>query len=154
MAFELALPAHQRHRAHIGSPIRQSVRVVDHGRVPLLLAAVSLHLDHRAIAVEGGPGAQREGQRGENDLGRAGAVGGRNVLQDRLGDRFGGDDGSPLQVAGGQLPGKLGEFGQDTPLGRAGQPAELAALYVTLADPGVSFTTGSVFGANGGTGAV
>jgi NAD(P)-dependent dehydrogenase (short-subunit alcohol dehydrogenase family) len=61
---------------------------------------------------------------------------------------------TPLQVAGGQLPGKLGEFGQDTPLGRAGQPAELASLYVTLADPGTSFTTGSVFGANGGTGSV
>ena len=61
---------------------------------------------------------------------------------------------TPLQVAGGQLPGTLGEFGQDTPLGRAGQPAELAALYVTLADPTVSFTTGSVIGANGGTGVV
>ncbi|MFC3580501.1 SDR family oxidoreductase [Sphingomonas hylomeconis] len=61
---------------------------------------------------------------------------------------------TPLQVAGGQLPGKLGEFGQDTPLGRAGQPAELGSLYVTLADPGTSFTTGSVFGANGGTGSV
>jgi NAD(P)-dependent dehydrogenase (short-subunit alcohol dehydrogenase family) len=61
---------------------------------------------------------------------------------------------TPLQVAGGQLPGKMGEFGQDTPLGRAGQPAELAALYVTLADPGASFTTGSVFGANGGTGTI
>ncbi|MGF7147279.1 NAD(P)-dependent dehydrogenase (short-subunit alcohol dehydrogenase family) [Sphingomonas zeicaulis] len=61
---------------------------------------------------------------------------------------------TPLQVAGGQLPGKLGEFGQDTPLGRAGQPAELASLYVTLADSGTSFTTGSVFGANGGTGAI
>jgi NAD(P)-dependent dehydrogenase (short-subunit alcohol dehydrogenase family) len=61
---------------------------------------------------------------------------------------------TPLQVAGGQLPGKMGEFGQDTPLGRAGQPAELAALYVTLADNHNSFTTGSVFGAHGGTGAV
>jgi len=61
---------------------------------------------------------------------------------------------TPLQVAGGQLPGKMGEFGQDTPLGRAGQPAELAGLYVTLADPAISFTTGSVFGANGGTGAI
>ncbi len=61
---------------------------------------------------------------------------------------------TPLQVAGGQLPGKLGEFGQDTPLGRAGQPVELAGLYVTLADPMISFTTGSVFGANGGTGAI
>ncbi len=61
---------------------------------------------------------------------------------------------TPLQVAGGQLPGKMGEFGQDTPLGRAGQPAELAGLYVALADPGLSFTTGSAFGANGGTGAI
>ena len=60
---------------------------------------------------------------------------------------------TPLQVAGGQLPGELGKFGQDTPLGRAGQPAELASLYVTLADPNASFTTGSFFGANGGTGA-
>lgn len=61
---------------------------------------------------------------------------------------------TPLQVAGGQLPGKLKEFGQDTPLGRAGQPAELASLYVTLAESGTSFTSGSVFGANGGTGVI
>ena len=61
---------------------------------------------------------------------------------------------TPLQVAGGQLPGKMGEFGQNTPLGRAGQPAELASLYVTLADNASSFTTGSAFGANGGTGAI
>jgi NAD(P)-dependent dehydrogenase (short-subunit alcohol dehydrogenase family) len=59
---------------------------------------------------------------------------------------------TPLQVAGGQLPGKLGEFGQDTPLGRAGQPAELAPLYVTLASDESSFTTGSTFGAHGGNG--
>lgn len=61
---------------------------------------------------------------------------------------------TPLQVAGGQLPGKLGEFGQDTPLGRAGQPAELANLFVVLADNRNSFTSGSLFGAAGGTGAV
>lgn len=61
---------------------------------------------------------------------------------------------TPLQVAGGQLPGKMHEFGQDTPMGRAGQPAELAGLYVALADSGNSFTTGSAFGANGGTGAI
>ena len=61
---------------------------------------------------------------------------------------------TPLQVSGGQLDGKLKEFGQDTPVGRAGQPAELAGLYVTLAEQGNSFTTGSVFGANGGTGVV
>ena len=61
---------------------------------------------------------------------------------------------TPLQVAGGQLPGKMGEFGQDTPLGRAGQPAELGPLYVALADPALSFTSGSIFGANGGTGVI
>lgn len=61
---------------------------------------------------------------------------------------------TPLQVAGGQLPGHMNEFGQDTPLGRAGQPAELAPLYVMLASGELSFTDGSVFGANGGTGVV
>jgi NAD(P)-dependent dehydrogenase (short-subunit alcohol dehydrogenase family) len=59
---------------------------------------------------------------------------------------------TPLQVSGGQFQEKLPEFGQDTALGRAGQPAELAGLYVTLAEQGNSFTSGSVFGANGGTG--
>ncbi|QKD05336.1 SDR family oxidoreductase [Mesorhizobium loti] len=59
---------------------------------------------------------------------------------------------TPLQVAGGQLPGKLKEFGQDTPLGRAGQPAELAPLFVLLASGEITYTDGSVFGANGGTG--
>lgn len=61
---------------------------------------------------------------------------------------------TPLQVAGGQLPGKLGEFGQDTPLGRAGQPAELAAIFVVLASGELSYTDGSVFGANGGLGTI
>jgi NAD(P)-dependent dehydrogenase (short-subunit alcohol dehydrogenase family) len=59
---------------------------------------------------------------------------------------------TPLQVAGGQLPGKLGEFGKDTPLGRPGQPAELAPLYVMLASDEASFTTGGAVGANGGKG--
>ena len=61
---------------------------------------------------------------------------------------------TPLQVAGGQLPGKMGEFGHDPdrPLQRAGQPAEIAALFVTLASDETSYTTGSTFGANGGKG--
>ena len=61
---------------------------------------------------------------------------------------------TPLQVAGGQLPGKMGEFGHDPdrPLMRAGQPAELAPLYVALASDEFSYTTGSTFGANGGKG--
>jgi len=64
---------------------------------------------------------------------------------------------TPLQVAGGQLPGKMGEFGQDkkaNPLGRAGQPAELAGLFVTLAEEGNSYTSGSAFGANGAAGTI
>ena len=61
---------------------------------------------------------------------------------------------TPLQVAGGQLPGKMGEFGHDPerPLQRAAQPAELAPLFVALASDEFSYTTGSTFGANGGKG--
>jgi NAD(P)-dependent dehydrogenase (short-subunit alcohol dehydrogenase family) len=57
---------------------------------------------------------------------------------------------TPLQVTGGQNPDKLPEFGAKTPMGRAGQPAELAPLYVMLADNRASFTTGQIVGATGG----
>ncbi|HEX2533323.1 MAG TPA: SDR family oxidoreductase, partial [Chitinophagaceae bacterium] len=40
---------------------------------------------------------------------------------------------TPLQVSGGATQEKLEEFGGDTPLGRPGQPAELASIYVQLA---------------------
>ena len=59
---------------------------------------------------------------------------------------------TPLQVTGGQPPDKLSEFGAKTPMGRAGQPAELAPLYVMLADNRASFTTGQIVGATGGEG--
>ena len=59
---------------------------------------------------------------------------------------------TPLQVTGGQKPEKLPQFGADTPLGRAGQPAELAPLYVLLASEESSYSTGQVFGAVGGRG--
>ena len=59
---------------------------------------------------------------------------------------------TPLQPSGGQLPDKLPNFGADTPMGRPGQPAELAALYVTLASNEPSYSTGQVFGAVGGRG--
>lgn len=59
---------------------------------------------------------------------------------------------TPLQVTGGQEPEKLPEFGSDTPMGRPGQPAELAPLFVALADPAFSYTTGQIFGAVGGRG--
>jgi hypothetical protein len=57
-----------------------------------------------------------------------------------------------LQVTGGQPAGKIPQFGTDTPIGRAGQPAELAPLYVLLASDEASFSTGQVFGAVGGRG--
>jgi NAD(P)-dependent dehydrogenase (short-subunit alcohol dehydrogenase family) len=59
---------------------------------------------------------------------------------------------TPLQVTGGQSPDKIPNFGSETPMGRAGQPAELAAIYVLLASPESSFSTGQVFGAVGGRG--
>lgn len=45
---------------------------------------------------------------------------------------------------------KVGDFGADTPLGRAGQPAELAPLYVFLASDDSSYVTGERIGATGG----
>ena len=59
---------------------------------------------------------------------------------------------TPLQVTGGQKPDRLPQFGADTPLGRPGQPAELAPLYVLLASEESSYSTGQVFGAAGGRG--
>ena len=46
----------------------------------------------------------------------------------------------------------LEAFGADYPLGRAGQPAELASIYVQLADNSASYTTGNIYGAGGGKG--
>lgn len=57
---------------------------------------------------------------------------------------------TPLQPSGGQRPDKIPTFGADTPMGRAGQPAELAAAYVTLASQESSYATGQVYGVNGG----
>jgi NAD(P)-dependent dehydrogenase (short-subunit alcohol dehydrogenase family) len=59
---------------------------------------------------------------------------------------------TPLQVAGGATMEKLQQFGGDTPMGRPGQPAELASIYVQLADNGASYSTGQVYGAAGGSG--
>lgn len=59
---------------------------------------------------------------------------------------------TPLQPSGGQLPDKLPMFGADTPMGRAGQPAELAPLYVLLAENKATYVTGQILGATGGLG--
>lgn len=57
---------------------------------------------------------------------------------------------SPLQIIGGQPQSAIPKFGQDTPLGRAGQPVELCGTYVLLASEDSSYTTGQVFGVTGG----
>ncbi|WP_419827633.1 SDR family oxidoreductase [Sphingomonas sp.] len=59
---------------------------------------------------------------------------------------------TPLQVGGGQLPERLPQFGADTPMKRPGQPAELASVYVELADARSSYTTGQIYGETGGVG--
>lgn len=59
---------------------------------------------------------------------------------------------TPLQVSGGATMEKLKKFGAETPLGRPGQPAELASIYVQLAANDASYTTGQVYGAAGGSG--
>lgn len=57
---------------------------------------------------------------------------------------------TPLQPSYGQSQEKLVEFGKDTLLGRAGQPAELAAAYVFLANQESSYISGEVIGVTGG----
>jgi NAD(P)-dependent dehydrogenase (short-subunit alcohol dehydrogenase family) len=59
---------------------------------------------------------------------------------------------TPLQVSGGATQEKLEQFGGQTPLGRPGQPAELASIYVQLAANDASYATGQVYGAAGGSG--
>jgi NAD(P)-dependent dehydrogenase (short-subunit alcohol dehydrogenase family) len=45
---------------------------------------------------------------------------------------------------------KVSSFGQDTPLGRAGQPAEVAPAFVFLASQESEYVTGEVIGVTGG----
>lgn len=59
---------------------------------------------------------------------------------------------TPLQVSGGATPEKLQRFGSQAPLGRPGQPAEIASLFVAAADPALSYSSGQIFGATGGGG--
>lgn len=55
-----------------------------------------------------------------------------------------------LQISGGQPQEKLPQFGQQTPMKRAGQPAELAPIYVYLASEESSYVTAEVHGVCGG----
>jgi NAD(P)-dependent dehydrogenase (short-subunit alcohol dehydrogenase family) len=57
---------------------------------------------------------------------------------------------TPLQTSGGQPDKKIPQFGAETPMGRPGQPVEMAPLYVLLASQESSYVTGEVYGATGG----
>ena len=57
---------------------------------------------------------------------------------------------TPLIPSTGWDTEKTASFGQDTPLGRAGQPAELAGAYVYLASEEASYVSGTVVGVTGG----
>ncbi|EJF91493.1 SDR family oxidoreductase [Bartonella tamiae] len=59
---------------------------------------------------------------------------------------------TPLQPSGGQPMDAIPQFGGETPIGRAGQPVEIAPLYVLLASAETSYCSGQVFGAGGGMG--
>ena len=57
---------------------------------------------------------------------------------------------SVLQVTEGQPEEKLEGFGENTALGRMGQPVEMAPAYVFLASPESSYVVGETINANGG----
>lgn len=57
---------------------------------------------------------------------------------------------TPLQQSGGQSKEKLENFGDSVPLGRAGQPAEVAPAFVFLASQESSYITAEVIGVTGG----
>ena len=56
---------------------------------------------------------------------------------------------TPL-IAGSFKGKKVAEFGSDVPLGRAGEPAEVAPCYLFLASEEASYITGQVLHPNGG----
>jgi len=58
---------------------------------------------------------------------------------------------TPLNPSGGQKPEDIPEFGKDTPMGRPGQPNEVAPSFLFLACKDSSYMAGQVLHPNGGT---
>lgn len=58
---------------------------------------------------------------------------------------------TPLNPMGGASPEKLETFGEDTPMGRPGQPNEVAPAFLFLACEDSSYMSGQVLHPNGGT---
>lgn len=57
---------------------------------------------------------------------------------------------TPLQPSHGQPEEKIPSFGEQAPIGRAGQPAEVAPAYVYLASQESSYVVGEIIGVTGG----
>jgi NAD(P)-dependent dehydrogenase (short-subunit alcohol dehydrogenase family) len=58
---------------------------------------------------------------------------------------------TPLNPSGGSTPEKMENFGQDVPMGRPGQPNEVAPSFLFLACDDSSYMSGQVLHPNGGT---
>jgi NAD(P)-dependent dehydrogenase (short-subunit alcohol dehydrogenase family) len=58
---------------------------------------------------------------------------------------------TPLNPFGGQPPEKVRDFGKDVPMGRPGQPREVAPSFLFLACEDSSYMSGQVLHPNGGT---
>ncbi|RYM08335.1 glucose 1-dehydrogenase [Sphingobium cupriresistens] len=58
---------------------------------------------------------------------------------------------TPLNPSGGVSPEKLAHFGESTPMGRPGQPNEVAPAFLFLACDDASYMSGQVLHPNGGT---
>lgn len=56
---------------------------------------------------------------------------------------------TPFLAASGMTPEVLDQYLQLSPYRRPAQPAELAVLYVALADPVQTYTSGEIFSATG-----
>ncbi|MEW4449021.1 SDR family oxidoreductase [Qipengyuania sp. JC766] len=57
---------------------------------------------------------------------------------------------TPLNPSGGQPPQEMDDFGEDTPMGRPGQPNEVAPAFLFLACEDSSYMSGQVLHPNGG----